>query len=371
MTDSENSMDAMGGTHNRSGAVFLIVVTYMEERDALWFVAYSEEDNNTPRMAKDACWDISRAFRFLCRDDYSNDLKGQICQSFFTLTWCEQHVAIVPYIAAIQQHQQPQFAVQLQTANVSSIQKDKGNKKYDQWIVHKDSGTIRRAYSKSPFLYMEPIPAQITLKGKGMHRTLSYEINFSETEIVNHTMIQLLRKELYVEHEMNYNCRIRSYDNQHSCHIIQLAQPKVMDIEQPAFVSSQHVIAYNIVAHMNKQMDSIHRDRTVDPTVIVEFDTTIHFRYPLTDNTRMIQVTIDPPYLINNNNAGSSSGVNHYFKDAYWKSSNVIVTTVPAGSDTDLWYVSIITALVVWFGCIKMLRDIIRISSQQRRKKQH
>ena len=371
MTDSESSSDApTEETHHRSGAVYLIVATYMEDRDALWLVAYYEESHNTPtRIATDACLDMSQAFRFLCRNDYNNDLKGKICQSFFTLAWCEQHVAMVPYIAAMQQHQQPQFVVQLQTGNVSIIQDDKGNKEYHQWIIHKDS-TIYRAYSKSPFLYMEPLPAQITLQGKGMHRTLSYEINFSETVTVNHTMIQFLQKEVYVEHEMNYNCRIRSYDTHHSCHIIQHAQPKVMDIEQPSFVSSQHVIAYNIVAQMNKQMDSIHRDRTIDPTVIVEFDTTIHFRYPLTDNSRMIQVIIDPPYLLNNN-AGSSSGENHYFKDAYWKSSNVIVTTIPAGSDKDLWYVSIITALVVWFGSIKMLRDIIRISSKQRRKKQH
>jgi hypothetical protein len=125
-------------------------------------------------------------------------------------------------------------------------------------------------------------------------------------------------------------------------------------VEQPSFASSPYIVAFylEIVRHAVVSMTS--SNMTTPPSLFeIQWDTALHFRYPHTNTHRQVQVTIDPPYPAIPSSKFTATATNTVSN--CYSSSMSIVTSIPAGSDNDLWYVSIIAHLVMWLGCAHML----------------
>lgn len=262
---------------------------------------------------------------------------------------------------------------------------------FDQWIIYHNH-SVHRLHSNSPFRVSfidtpsdyhtttsyNSIPME--LYGQGMHRTLSYSYSCKgclpstsddvEKKIV---FLQLLPQETYVEtlptkcHILASNITNQEAPNgfSHTCQIhTYLHQP--MDVEQPSFVSSPYIIAYSlriVPTTTNTSMlttninTSNHTPSTSLSILTIQWDITLHFRYPPTEPSshRRAQVMIHPPFpLVSSLGAPTYNITNTRLP--------IIATSIPAGSSNDLFLVSIITHLTVFFGCAYMLRSILQFS---------
>lgn len=120
----------------------------------------------------------------------------------------------------------------------------------------------------------------------------------------------------------------------------------IIDIEQPAFVSGQHVIV----------VESKQSVEAIEPTTI-NLEGKVHFRYqdPSSDLERM--VSIPPPALVILDRDGSST-----LEDLSTFQELPIEVLVAAGNGEDFDLVMWITVGACCVGIILMLRDISHVS---------
>jgi len=160
---------------------------------------------------------------------------------------------------------------------------------------------------------------------------------------------------------------------------IQFIHPEVIDIEQPSFVSGQHVIAYQISA----SLDFTPPNQGDELKIAIEYGTTLHIRYPspIVSNDEIgdngyVPVVIQQPILYSASatiHSDESTEEQRYrlqtdvtspsFEKA--KSSippNPIVIHVAAGLDDDYWWITILTMSSALIGGLVLMKSLDSVS---------
>jgi len=153
----------------------------------------------------------------------------------------------------------------------------------------------------------------------------------------------------------------------------QLHSAIICDIEQPAFVSGQHVLVWeidNIVITKNQNQQEI-GDLSSIPSPVIEFATKLHLRYPhpssileeWIDLLKPILFSILPSdYMIIKESDVTSMGIMPGKQQHDWDLDFVERVWVAAGNGDDHGYVMGMTIFFCLIGVVIMLRDISRAS---------
>jgi hypothetical protein len=157
----------------------------------------------------------------------------------------------------------------------------------------------------------------------------------------------------------------------------QLHSATLCDIEQPAFVSGQHVLVWeidNIVTKNQQQQQEIGNLPSMPPPPVIEFATKLHLRYPHPSSTLEEWIDLSSPLLfsvlpssrnqlINKEESGVTSKVMlEKQKHHDWDLDFVERVWVAAGKDEDHDWIMTMTISFCLIGVVIMLRDISMVS---------
>jgi hypothetical protein len=131
----------------------------------------------------------------------------------------------------------------------------------------------------------------------------------------------------------------------------------VCDIEQPSFVSGQHLVVWEV--------DSISKstDTTIRPTTI-EFSTKLHLRYPHPSSTMEEWIDLPSPLLFAASSGSEAMASNDAMlgQEYDWDIGPTERVWVAAGKDEDHDWIMGMTILFCLIGVGIMLRDVSRVS---------
>ncbi|KAG7341553.1 glycosylphosphatidylinositol-mannosyltransferase [Nitzschia inconspicua] len=125
---------------------------------------------------------------------------------------------------------------------------------------------------------------------------------------------------------------------------LHLHAAKVCDIEQPAFVSGQHLLVWHIDAVEGNNQNNL------------EFATKLHFRYPQPSNNLRQNLNLPKPIfftLADTSTVGNEKALRLEILERVW---------VAAGNDNDHDWVMWTTVASCLLGVVLMLQDISKIS---------
>lgn len=154
----------------------------------------------------------------------------------------------------------------------------------------------------------------------------------------------------------------------------QLHSATLCDIEQPAFVSGQHVLVWEIdnIVTKTQHQPEIKNLSSLPPPPVIEFATKLHLRYPHPSSTLEEWIDLSSPLLfsvlpssgnqlINKEESGDTSKEQQQ-KHHGWDLDFVERVWVAAGKDEDHDWIMTMTISFCLIGVVIMLRDISRVS---------
>jgi len=128
----------------------------------------------------------------------------------------------------------------------------------------------------------------------------------------------------------------------------------VCDIEQPAFVSGQHLLIWEIDNIVTRESDTT--------PAVIEFATKLHLRYPHPSSTLEEWIELPSPLLfttLKHYPPKSSEGYEYGYN---WDLDSVDRIWVAAGNDEDHFWIMCMTISFCLIGVVIMLRDISKVS---------
>lgn len=194
------------------------------------------------------------------------------------------------------------------------------------WKVYRDGSSVRLRNTKSNARLKNT-----DVTGRGMHRTLQHKIQTVSTS-GDTTLLLFLPEDFYVdiEHVIEGECRA---ENDARCEVKAVHTTELIDIEQPAFSSPQHVVAIDI-----------HWHNGTDVGEQLSVDASLHLRYsaPLQDGNRKA-VALPQPMLRDSPRTTAATP---------------LFIEVSAGDPGDYGMVVIATMLTVFTGAGVLLHSI-------------
>ena len=208
---------------------------------------------------------------------------------------------------------------------------------------------------------------------------------FQNGDIQHACRLRVLRNNQIQERE-------RGYPMKASCNVQMVTAPHaVIDIEQPAFVSPQHVVALRIEFQVENYDDDdeggmiMKMQDQIDLALELEVVTNLHFRYPMIISaaghlTGFVEVHVPTPFLhgarfesrtnipgqtkvanahVLDRCMGNTSGAGCTCSGSAWE--NVMIE-VPAGVDEHHDLVMITTVVISLIGAWRMLHDMSKVS---------
>ena len=153
----------------------------------------------------------------------------------------------------------------------------------------------------------------------------------------------------------------------------QLHSATLCDIEQPAFVSGQHVLVWEIDNIVTKQQQ-IGNLSSIPPTPVIEFATKLHLRYPHPSSTLEEWIDLSSPLLFSVLPLSGNQLINEEESEVTsklllekqkhhdWNLVFVEHVWVAAGKDEDHDWIMTMTISFCLIGVLIMLRDISMVS---------
>jgi hypothetical protein len=214
-------------------------------------------------------------------------------------------------------------------------------------------------------LYPETFTGKISSELRqagGMHRTLSLHLDLSElppTSAWNGfvDVLVFLTENWFVDEEQFLEtCRLSSGEDEHDCSdSVILHTSQSINMEEPAFVSPQHVLKIRV---------SIEGKWVNDTFLDIDLALALHCRYPNpSDNSaRYVVASLPVPILLQGQldlRAGDADLKHSHLKPVVIV-DQPMVAHVPTGQIGDLGWVSIVTALCSLAGSIVMLKALLQ-----------
>jgi hypothetical protein len=147
----------------------------------------------------------------------------------------------------------------------------------------------------------------------------------------------------------------------------------VCDIEQPSFVSGQHLLVWEInrivMTSDSTTTTTITSNDNIPAPMMIEFATKLHLRYPHPSSTLEEWIDLPSPLLFaavldHNNNNNNNNNSNHDEDDNQndWNLGVPEKVWIAAGKDEDHDWIMGMTISFCLIGVGIMLRDISRVS---------
>jgi hypothetical protein len=246
--------------------------------------------------------------------------------------------------------------------SIQEEQNEASVKEWKQWInrawndgalVSPFVGTLASSPSFSANL-------QSTLSSDGgMHRLLHHNISFTcppETSSYQASfyMMVFVTEHFFIDVDDSF---VSSQENV----IPSLHSRERIDIEQPAFVSPQHVVIVNVDANGMCKNDSQQES-------YVAFATKLHVRYPPLTGTGHLHVSFPAPllysgYLVDTTTPSTTlQGQNYTLSTSDFRWQSPISVQVATGFQDDYLLVGIVTILASLVGSFFLLRNMSKVS---------
>jgi hypothetical protein len=158
---------------------------------------------------------------------------------------------------------------------------------------------------------------------------------------------------------------------------VQLHASHICDIEQPSFVSQQHILVWELFP-ISSQNDTVSLSSSkLFPSSVLEFATKLHLRYPSPSSTMVDYIDLPQPLLLYKKGqlmdqppeqqggqmeSDSSKEDDSPTGETQWQFGILERVKVAAGNDGDHDCVMGITMVSCLMGVALMLRDISRVS---------
>ena len=221
------------------------------------------------------------------------------------------------------------------------------------------------------------------LSGEGMHQTFHNEIQIfldkknqeksKNLETINNGFVLFLMpisEHYFIDmddpspHEKNFGCQIYASPASHmpyECQIQMIINDEQrMDIEQPSFVSPQHIIALNISFYSNHRINNEKAHYLKFP-LRLSFDLTLHLRY-LEPIATYMNITVPSPFVY----CGEFQDASNHNIYRFQSHDNMIKTkqiiSVCTGSSDHFWIVIIFTGLAGLIGAMLTIKFISQLS---------
>jgi hypothetical protein len=282
-----------------------------------------------------ACFGVE-TFETCCNFIISASEEAVIPPPAFEL--CNSQLAVVPAslvrALGLERQQIAMYSLTLPTERSNSSSTDVGQ---FLWDPITESQVLQKLDTISfPFLLQmaEPsdyvsIHSDLSASG-GMHRLLHHRIR-TPANLQTGFVFLTIPYSMFVDLDDAF----QGIDN------VRIHAASVCDIEQPAFVSGQHVLVLEL---------------SVNDTSTLEFSTKLHLRYPYPSRSYEQQAFLPEPQLLCLNTNGPM-----LFQEPEERETPTYIW-VAAGSDEDYDLVMWITVLVCWIGVVWMMLDMSSVA---------
>jgi hypothetical protein len=159
--------------------------------------------------------------------------------------------------------------------------------------------------------------------------------------------------------DAKYSMHVTSSESNTPSYDVHLYAAKVCDIEQPAFVSGQHILVWEIRLTNDPVGTTMPSDG-----VVLNFSTKLHLRYPLPTTGIQDWIYLPEPLLFGIE-AGSDEEEKHTSPSSNvekWQLDINELVWVATGNDQHYYIVMWVTISSCVIGVVMMLRDISKVS---------
>jgi hypothetical protein len=183
---------------------------------------------------------------------------------------------------------------------------------------------------------------------------------------VSLTMLLFVSEHFFVDVDDPFDCTFfANDDDEHAFAVLQkINKNRIIDIEQPAFASPQHVVAVQILLGKERVVDDICNNNDDDDTLQIEFATKLHVRYPPLTREGSLDVALLAP-LLYQGWLVSAEHINYTLSPSSSLSSSYqppIQTRIATGFEQDYYWVGIITILWSLVGSYLLLCNLAKVS---------